>query len=329
MDTIHFKNGSGPSKAQRCGYCHDDFGGELAAFCPLCDSRLHLDCLAELQRCPTLGCGAKFKRSGALPPVTEETRARRQRFLELRARELSVAPSLIRRDGTETGLTLGQHLQEFPADLTGVEYPGIDLRRYELEDGLFRGALLEDGNFSGARMSRGQFQGARLRSTDFRHALVVNGAFQEACLEGSDLRSGRFRGAKFQSAEMKSVKASGGNFERACFDDVKAADAVFRQGQLQETQWLRGRLRGVDFREADLTRADFAGAELTGANFAGASLKGVNFKGASLQGANFSETDLSVCSFEGAVYDRTTLWPKTGMMTRFRPNRYGARLERS
>ncbi|MDF1665381.1 MAG: pentapeptide repeat-containing protein, partial [Planctomycetota bacterium] len=172
MDTIQFKNGTGPAKAQRCGYCHDDFGVELAAFCPLCDSRLHLDCLAELQRCPTLGCSAEFKRSDALPPVTEETRARRQRFLELRARELHVAPSLIRRDGSETGMTLGQHLQEFPADFTGVEFPGIDLRRYELEGGVFVEAWMKDGNFSGARMPRSQFQGAHLESTDFRHALV-------------------------------------------------------------------------------------------------------------------------------------------------------------
>lgn len=327
MDTIHFKNGTGSSKARRCGYCHDEFVDELAAFCPLCDARLHLDCLSELQRCPTLGCAAKFKRSDALPPVTPQTRARRRRFLEMRARELQVAPSLTRRDGSETGMTLGQHLLESPVDLSHVELPGVDLRRRELEDALFSEAWLADANFSGAKLSRSQFQKAHLQSTDFRHALALNCIFREACLNSSDLRSGRFRGAQFHKADMQELKGSGGNFQKSHFHDVKGGSANFRQGQLQETEWCRAQLRKVDFGGADLTHADFRDAILTGASFKDATLKGVCFSGATLLGVDFSGTDLSISRLDGAIYDRATTWPKTGRLTRFRPSRFGARLQ--
>jgi hypothetical protein len=49
-----------------CAYCHDELGGTVAAFCPLCNTRLHADCVVALERCPTIGCKADFSNAGDL-----------------------------------------------------------------------------------------------------------------------------------------------------------------------------------------------------------------------------------------------------------------------
>ena len=41
--------------SMRCALCHDALGPSTCA-CPSCGSVVHLDCRAELARCPTLAC---------------------------------------------------------------------------------------------------------------------------------------------------------------------------------------------------------------------------------------------------------------------------------
>jgi hypothetical protein len=49
-----------PESDRRCAYCHDLLARVVAAVCPLCETRLHLECLAHLAQCPTIGCTADF-----------------------------------------------------------------------------------------------------------------------------------------------------------------------------------------------------------------------------------------------------------------------------
>ncbi len=60
-----------PDSALRCAFCHDDLEEE-AAFCPGCQTVLHLDCRAQLTECPTLGC-----RSSMFTPLPAAARPRR------------------------------------------------------------------------------------------------------------------------------------------------------------------------------------------------------------------------------------------------------------
>jgi hypothetical protein len=42
--------------AQRCAFCHEALGAREAVVCAGCGSAMHVDCGADLARCPTLGC---------------------------------------------------------------------------------------------------------------------------------------------------------------------------------------------------------------------------------------------------------------------------------
>lgn len=45
----------------RCAYCHGALADQQVA-CRACDTRLHPDCRADLDRCPTLGCAGEAPR---------------------------------------------------------------------------------------------------------------------------------------------------------------------------------------------------------------------------------------------------------------------------
>lgn len=49
-----------PSPAARCAICHDDLrGAPDETACAECKVPFHVDCRADLARCPTLGCGPR------------------------------------------------------------------------------------------------------------------------------------------------------------------------------------------------------------------------------------------------------------------------------
>lgn len=75
----------------RCAWCHDLLGAGRDTTCPGCGTRLHVDCLRENQRCPTLGCDrpartrrwrwpwdvrARGPRSGTVEPSASRRAAR-------------------------------------------------------------------------------------------------------------------------------------------------------------------------------------------------------------------------------------------------------------
>ncbi|MGE0707609.1 MAG: hypothetical protein AB7N76_08075 [Planctomycetota bacterium] len=46
------------TRARRCSYCHDGAPARFSPRCRRCGTVVHESCAAELERCPTLGCGA-------------------------------------------------------------------------------------------------------------------------------------------------------------------------------------------------------------------------------------------------------------------------------
>lgn len=107
---------------------------------------------------------------------------------------------------------------------------------------------------------------------------------------------------------------------------------------------LAGAHLGADLQGADLTEARLCGADFTGywpllhgqdawsfsqqtltpANMAGASLVRADLRGAIFRDGIHPDVDLREVDLEGAVYDKTTRWPKG-----FDPRRKGAVYARS
>jgi uncharacterized protein YjbI with pentapeptide repeats len=326
-DSIHFKSGIPSPQQQRCSYCHDAFGGDFVALCSLCQSTLHLECLSELQRCPTLGCPTVFQgpETPGQGPISNR-RERRDRFIELRARQLSIAPSLLRRDGSSTNMTLGEHFQEDPIDLSFVDLPGVDLTRFSLNGALFVGSWLAEANFRSVRVSRGDFTRAHLVSADFRSSYAIHSIFQEAKMDDLNMSAANFNHCDFSQASMLGINASGARAEEALWNDVMANRGVFCNAQLQRARFRRAHLEQSDFRGAQLQQTDFRGSVLEGAQFQESVIEQTNFMGCTLLGVNFESVDLTTATFDGAIYDRASIWPKLGLMKRFKPQRKGARL---
>jgi uncharacterized protein YjbI with pentapeptide repeats len=99
-------------------------------------------------------------------------------------------------------------------------------------------------------------------------------------LRGADLHGARLAGASLHDVDLTGA-------------DLRGAD-----------------LRAADLACADLTRADLQGADLRDAIIDGALLFGADLRGANLRGSELVETGIERAFLRGALYDRTTRWPR-------------------
>lgn len=71
-----------------------------------------------------------------------------------------------------------------------------------------------------------------------------------------------FRGLRLNAVHFELV-----NFANSVFWDCRLADCSFHKCSLGQTDWLGAKLRGVVFRECDLTAVDFATVDLSDVRF--------------------------------------------------------------
>ena len=109
------------------------------------------------------------------------------------------------------------------------------------------------------------------------------------------------RELKFQEAQLLGV-----NLIR---EKLKGADfryADLRRANLQWTDLRDANLTGVNLGEADLRRAQLQGAKLKNVDFKRAELYGADLRNTNVKGADFRETILIQTDLRGALYDSRT-----------------------
>jgi len=174
-----------------------------------------------------------------------------------------------------------------PADLSGIELPGADLRGLFLEGVDFTAANLAGADLSGARISTAIFNKARMADSQLCRVLCKGGSFADADLSRADLSGGNFTGSNFWSAVMPGADLSGCDLTVA-----QMVGADLTRGRLARAKMKGARLERTNFTAADLTRVDFGDANLERANLAEARMGGANLKGAFVNQADFAGSSL-------------------------------------
>lgn len=213
------------------------------------------------------------------------------------------------------------------ADLDGVNFCDVRLRRANLADAMLGGADLSRADLEDADLRGTRLHGARWLNTNFRGSLIdertkINAtqrcvwmlhnqreqvtALPSRCMRDCDLGSVSFAGLALENVDFSYGIVRGCSFAAlslvgARFEMTNATDA--------------------DFQGADLRRACLDYAGLSGAHFAGADLRDAKLSFAFIAKAHFNEADLrgadlsgvkswqSIKSVTGARFDQRSRYP--------------------
>lgn len=189
---------------------------------------------------------------------------------------------------------------------------GADLRDMNLAGADLSGAFLES-----ARLDRADLRGAKLGRAVLAHASLVGAKLDEAILTNANLGKAKLIEcsldraaldeailveAELTSATLRGAKLVGADLGKAKFDNTDASEIDGSGLNLLDSD-----LRGVDLREATLTRANFLRCRLDGVDLAGAWLESCTFLGCQARGANFMGATLTNARFvEACVLDEAT-----------------------
>jgi uncharacterized protein YjbI with pentapeptide repeats len=200
------------------------------------------------------------------------------------------------------------------AVLAHARAPGVSFKRAALTGANLGGANLDEADFGEASdltrtvffrasMRRARLDGARLDEADFTEA-TLDGAslrgckateilFSKVSLAGVDMREATFSKCNFFEVELGGADFTSADMHQSALVDVTGDKAIFRGASLVNLRVVKAekgsRLRGADFRGANLTMANLRGADLAGSDFTGALMKT----------SDFSETDLTSAKLAG------------------------------
>src|SRR3954447_9624896 len=169
-------------------------------------------------------------------------------------------------------------------------FPGIDLRKKNLNGFYLAGKKLDGADLEGAKL-----KGAVLRSSSLRGAN----------LEGADLSGANLEGAFLQATPGGTPS----NLQSARLDGARLVVAFLGGAKLRGVHLRAANLAGSDLRGADLRGADLRDAVLLGANLRLAVLAGTDLRGAVL-GGDFRDANLGDVNLADARWDKKTVWPK-------------------
>lgn len=149
----------------------------------------------------------------------------------------------------------------------------LDLSGYDLRDVVnlhlypLTAIKAEGANFVGQELRRANMQSGLFDQSDFR----------DCVLENADLRGGGFKNCKMTRSNLRGANLSALYFKRGGETRMKRADfsgSVLRFADLRSANLQDSVMMGVD-----LTSADLSGADLRGADFTGAAIKNAKFDG--------------------------------------------------
>jgi uncharacterized protein YjbI with pentapeptide repeats len=167
-------------------------------------------------------------------------------------------------------------------------------------------------------LSGADFQEADLNGADLRRANLSGADLSDATLYKADLRRANLWGATLMDATLYKADLRGADLHnsllyRAILEkaDLRGADftwanlrrAYLRDAQLSGTKFGEANLRRADLRGADLSKSDLRQADLNRAD-----LRRANLAGADLRGVRFLETDLRNATVTGSKVFGISVW---------------------
>lgn len=159
-----------------------------------------------------------------------------------------------------------------------------DLRKLDIDPGLYHncdlqganldGASLPWCNFSDSNMSGITIQEADLEAVDFNGSNLNYALLSKSDLYRARLRKTHLTKADFQNTNLQYVDLSKARIGRASMKSANLRAATLHKTYLRFTD-----LSFANLSDADLTDADLSETNLFGANFRNANLSGANLKG--------------------------------------------------
>ena len=248
------------------------------------------------------------------------------------------APSLQGEQAAEARREIEWLLSRGLRTLPGIDLTGVDLSKLDLRGVDFSGAWLESANLSDTNLSGANLRAAVLAHANLSRATAIGANFQSANLGRAELAGAILDDADLRNATLRFCKLAGTQCHGAQVSAVELLDTVwgaadwsrvssegvlfykldlkgmvFRQANLSSCNFIECDLTGVDFRRAALGSANFVTCKADGAHFAGATLPAASFvQGTSLIAADFARANLTAanlagCKLDGARFARATL----------------------
>jgi uncharacterized protein YjbI with pentapeptide repeats len=210
------------------------------------------------------------------------------------------------------------------ADLINANFTNANLSKADLREAVLVNANLERANLLGANLKDPNLKGANLKGAN-----LVGGALKEVILLGTDLRNASLRNADLAGAiltntnlnsadlviaDLSRARMVNASFEYAYLDRASLAGAIAVESNFTGA-WLwsanferlsqhnRLSLKGILFRNANLSNANFTGADLSDTDLTGSTLNGTIFSD-----TNLARTDLASASLRNMVIDNNTCW---------------------
>lgn len=189
-----------------------------------------------------------------------------------------------------------------PLWLTGVDFSGQNLSRFDL-----RGIRFERCLFAGTDLTA-----ADLSDTDWRNCRAAQAVFRSATLEdarfsNSDLNNSLWQRSKLAHATFEGCKLTGANFADTATLGLSFKDCVLRSACLSGISFYKTELHNLDFADADLSYCDFRhavfvdGGSLSMARVNNARFDQADLREASLHGLRLTDAKL----FKGATISKS------------------------
>lgn len=158
---------------------------------------------------------------------------------------------------------------------------------------------LDGVNFEGLDLRKFFLHGASLRGTNFKNANLDGVDLRMANLEEADLSGASLVQASLKKAKMKAAKIAQANFEKAELAnvvDLNLAEnlnaAIFNGANLFGAQLVEADLSGIQMKGAKLKFVNFNGSSLVGADLSGAVLDGVTMVTTNLENTDLNDASL-------------------------------------
>lgn len=159
--------------------------------------------------------------------------------------------------------------------LSDSSFKNCKLIKADLSDIRFKGNSIRDCDFSNADLRNSQFYGSEMKANSF-----VNASLIDVMIESSDIRNCDFSNANLSGVEIST--------------------SVFRQNNLETTNWLH-----ASFKDTQFTELIFSGL-LEACSFTSCAFSKVTFKNVTMKQSFFKYSDLKRVEFIDCYADHLT-----------------------
>ncbi|MBR3370334.1 MAG: pentapeptide repeat-containing protein [Rhodobacteraceae bacterium] len=200
--------------------------------------------------------------------------------------------------------------QGYRLDLRGANLQRADLssKQFDGSDAVFSGALFENARLEGANLRWAQMKGAdfdeaHLTGTKIGPAHLQGAAFKKAHLQGADLMGVEMQGVNLRDAFIQGANLYESRMEGASLVGALVEGADFTLARLQGTSFWRARMAGVDCSVARMEGVKLTDADIRKADFSDTGMERVYLRRVQID----DQTYFRGAKLEGAAFANVNL----------------------